>query len=961
MAATAAAVLCLAFGSPAQQVAVPPLLSAPGAERPVALEQAALAVETVGGLARMRLDLVVRNPNARVLEGSLDLPLAPGQEVVGFALDIDGAMRDAVPVPKARGRQVFESIARRNVDPALLERTAGNHFRLRVYPLPAGGTRRVRLVIDAAMRREGDGWRLPLPVSVLGQVPVADLQVAGGASATLVGGPRGLRLQPGRGARSARLTAEALAIAPGLALDFPAEAGPRAFTGQRGGAHYVLAELPVPVAPGVRRRLPGQVQLLWDASASGRRRDVAGELQLLDRYFRAVGEAEVSLRLLRDVGEDGGRFHVRGGDWQALRRALAAVVYDGATNLSDWAPTARGGDVLLVSDGLQDYGDRPFPALTGQRLYAIASGDADTDRLAALAEARGGRLVAWRGPAGLEQATRALLEEGMRVEALDGDGVDGLVAASRWVDDGLLRIAGRLRAPTGRIRATLVQGGQRREVALPVAADAPIRDQVPQAWAAWTLRTLGEAPERHRAGIERLGADFGLVTPGTSLLVLDDPADYVRYAIPAPPALQAQVAGLARDAERLREASRGERVERVAAAFAERQAWWERRFPKDAPPVAQPDLQVATAAAAVQARFSERALAAPIAPAPEAPPVVLDMPRAADAGPPPPSPAVSLDSVVVAGTADARAQGEPVASILLQPWEPDAPYARRLRDAPAGQLYALYLDERDSHADSTAFYLDVAGLLLQRGQRALALRVLSNLAELRLENRHVLRVLGYRLMQAEAWPEAVQVFRQVLEMAEEEPQSHRDLALALAAGGERQEAVRRLYDVVTGDWDARFAEIQLVALNELNQIVATSPRPLDTAFVDRRLLRNLPLDLRVALSWDSDNSDMDLWVTDPNGEKCYYAHTLTYQGGLISDDFTGGYGPEEFVLRDAKPGRYIVQSHYFGDRQQIVTGATTLTLRLSTGWGTARQRDQVVTLRLSGKDETVLVGEFEVE
>jgi uncharacterized protein YfaP (DUF2135 family) len=145
-----------------------------------------------------------------------------------------------------------------------------------------------------------------------------------------------------------------------------------------------------------------------------------------------------------------------------------------------------------------------------------------------------------------------------------------------------------------------------------------------------------------------------------------------------------------------------------------------------------------------------------------------------------------------------------------------------------------------------------------------------------------------------------------------------------------------------------------------NAIVATSPAPLDTGFVDRRLLRNLPLDLRVVLSWDSDNSDMDLWVTDPDGEKCFYSNRLTRQGGLISSDFTGGYGPEEFVLRDAKPGRYRVEAHYFGDRQQVVTGATTLAMTLSTGWSTARQQDQSVTLRLSGRDESVLVGEFEV-
>ena len=300
-------------------------------------------------------------------------------------------------------------------------------------------------------------------------------------------------------------------------------------------------------------------------------------------------------------------------------------------------------------------------------------------------------------------------------------------------------------------------------------------------------------------------------------------------------------------------------------------------------------------------------------------------------------------------------------SIQLQPWESDAPFARRLRDAAPGQVYALYLDERDSHRDSTAFYLDVGDILLRKGRRDEALRVLSNLAEMKLGNRHVLRVLGYRLMQAKAYDDAVRVFRDVLRLADEEPQSHRDLGLALAAAGDRQQAMVHLYDVVTRTWDPRFSEVEVVVLNELNALIATSPTPLDTSAIDRRLLRNMPLDLRVVLGWDSDNSDMDLWVTDPNGEKGYYGNPLTYQGGLLSDDFTGGYGPEEFVLRDAKPGTYKVEANFFGDRQQIVTGATTLTLTFSTGWGTPRQQDQTVTLRLSGQSETVMVGEFNVK
>ena len=48
------------------------------------------------------------------------------------------------------------------------------------------------------------------------------------------------------------------------------------------------------------------------------------------------------------------------------------------------------------------------------------------------------------------------------------------------------------------------------------------------------------------------------------------------------------------------------------------------------------------------------------------------------------------------------------------------------------------------------------------------------------------------------------------------------------------------------------------------------------------------------------------------------------------------------------------------DVSPIAIGATTLTLRLSTHWGSRRQQDQYVTLRLKDDAETVLVGEFEV-
>lgn len=948
-------------------VTAPPLMRATGAEQPIVLEAAAVEVELNGGLAQTTVDLTFRNPNARPLEGELQFPLHEGQQISAFALDIDGRMRSAVPVPKAQGQAVFEAIERRQVDPALLEKTEGNHFRLRVYPIPAQGTRRVRLSYVEALRPDGDGRRLPLPLDYARGANAVELRVlARGASVPQVDGGFGrVELKrDGKGGYAARIGREQL-VGNGLGLRFARAKSAQVYTQNLDGQHYFVAEVPV-AATTATRALPKRVGLLWDSSASGRKRDLAGELALLDRYFAALGDAQVHLIRLRDRAEQAGDFRVQGGDWRALREALKTTVYDGATDPGGWTPQADIEEYLLVSDGLFNYGQRRFPELgSGQRLYAInsAGNAADSGRLSALAEGHGGRLIAWQTPGAIESGARELLVSGTRLIDLEALGATDLVAESAYPQDGVLRVAGRLTAPAAKLK--LGFDGQA-PLELAIGAEAADSAYAARLWAGYRVRALGAEPELNRAGIARLSQQFGLVTPETSLLVLEAVPDYLEHDILPPAELRAEFDRLRSDQFVQREQARRSHLDEIAAQFEGTVQWWQKTWPKGRPPSPENEDKRRR-----RAGDSERAVAgyAPPMPMPMAAPAPSPVrEEAADAAA---AVAPSLDRIEVTGsriTAEDVAQSEADdggegrgATIALQAWRPDSPYAARLRKATPEQAYAIYLDERDGYAASTAFYLDVADVLLEKQQRALALRVLSNLAELDLENRHILRVLGYRLLQADEPTLAVPVFERVVRLAEEEPQSFRDLGLAYAAARDYQPAIDNLYQVVSRSWDSRFEGVALIALNELNAIVATSGQPLDTSAMDRRLLRNLPLDLRAVLSWDSDNSDMDLWVTDPNGERCFYQHTLTYQGGRISNDFTGGYGPEEFMLRDAKPGKYKVEANFYGDRQQLVTGATTLQLWLSTGFGTSRQQDRRVTLRLKQQSETVLVGEFEVK
>ena len=149
----------------------------------------------------------------------------------------------------------------------------------------------------------------------------------------------------------------------------------------------------------------------------------------------------------------------------------------------------------------------------------------------------------------------------------------------------------------------------------------------------------------------------------------------------------------------------------------------------------------------------------------------------------------------------------------------------------------------------------------------------------------------------------------------------------------------------------------------MNAVIAEARaknQTLDTSRVDPRFIAERPLDLRVILTWDTDNTDIDLHVTDPNGDEAFYGRALSYQGGRVSPDNTAGYGPEEFSLKAAKPGKYVVEVNFYGHTQQIISESATIQLDFFTGYGTPGVKKQSVTMRLKDAGERIFVGEFEV-
>jgi tetratricopeptide (TPR) repeat protein len=291
------------------------------------------------------------------------------------------------------------------------------------------------------------------------------------------------------------------------------------------------------------------------------------------------------------------------------------------------------------------------------------------------------------------------------------------------------------------------------------------------------------------------------------------------------------------------------------------------------------------------------------------------------------------------------------------------PFIKILKETATTARYEKYLELRKNYLYTPGFYFDVARFFFTQHDKKTGLQILSTIDDLNLEDYELYKMLGYELKIQGEFEEEINVFKKVLDWRPQEPQSYRDYGLALADAGKYQAAVDSLYTAITKNYDSDksgdFNGIEEIIVTEINNIIALH-KNVNTSKIDNDLIRPMPVDVRVVLNWNMNDTDMDLWVTDPRNEKCFYGNHVTKTGGRISDDFTSGYGPEHFMLKKAMKGTYKVQLHFFGESVQKISGGTTVLAEIYTHYGKPNQERKLITLQMEKDEEKegILVGEF---
>jgi tetratricopeptide (TPR) repeat protein len=909
-----------------------------------------------GPLAFTELHLTFLNPEARQIEGRFTITLPPGAAISRFAMNLPGGWQEAEVVERQQAQQIYEDFLHRKQDPALLEKKAGNQFNARIFPIPASGTKEIKISYSQQLAAREQPYRLYLKglpkIDKLEITAMVGEQVADKQASSLGGETISHKI----------VRVSKSDFAPDR--DFEV----RTQSTLEGLRHGNLAMMRVePALPTTRAPLES-LMLLVDTSASR----AAG-------FYPQVEQIGALLRELKQVYGGGAALHVacydqvvssvyRGSLGDFSRRDLDAILARRPLGASDlgralaWAGGVSGARrLLIVTDGISTSGHSEPDALHA----AVKRLASKVDRLDVMLMGGIREEAAMRG-----LVSGALEQDGL---LLDGDqpaqrlaqrlsrrtvsGIRVSVPGARWVWPS--RIDGAQAGDQVLVFADLpaaLPGGQ-----MNVALEGPISahhgatlatTKRPLLERAWVEARIAHLQRQQAVGavdpdmkgailkqILELSTKHRVLSDYTAMLVLETEQDYQRYNLKRTALADILVVGASGVEVQ-------QRTTPVIPAIVDQPppAW--RRPPR-------PDEQIRLRdSEAGRAEPRDHTAGAP----PSAAPVLVPKPSPA----PSPEPAakssargVEFDGRLVRGqsspppTADREAPSRRAPSARPSEVEFDARLsqgdgAQDSDDTPKGpaalsgklaDVMKLITDGKIEDALVTSLRWraeqpgDVMALialgeaLQANGNNGLAARVYGSIIDLFPSRADMLRFAGERLeaLGKVGLELAADAYAQAVKQRPDHALGHRLLAMAQARRGQHDAALSALEAGLSQSYRIERAGVQRILREDLGlvaaAIVARSSGRREE--LTQRLARfGAKIDdqpsLRFVLTWETDANDVDFHIRDGRGGHASYRSKQLPSGGELYADVTNGYGPECFTIpRTPEAFPYKLQIHYY--------------------------------------------------
>ena len=532
----------------------------------LSLKSYAVDVDATETMATVVVEQIFYNPGARMAEADFFFPLPAGAAASGLELKMGGKYYGGNLLPETRARSIYDQITRRFRDPALLECTGKDLYRCRVFPVPARADASVRfayrqpLVSDGTMRK----LVLPLDATRFNRAPARKfsltVRISTDKALQAIFCPTHAVTVKRIGLNKADVTLEARGayLAGDLAIHYAVEDAPlgavvSSYRPHAGRPGYFVLSLDAAFAKEKQKKAARDVVVAVDTSNSSGRNgvdtvavavaDALATLRPKDRYSLMAFSTEP--RVLCD-------FTHPGGDMKAtIREMFAKQPASGRTRLgaamigaSRQARSGRAGaGIILVTDGLETApGADPVVvardvAASGHRIGVCGVGHGvDAVRVDALGNSGEGDSAHPVNTRDLAKSVVHLLETTRAVPLTDivvevGGAMSIYPQRQRMLHPGeAILVAGRY-AKGGEVTVRVSSKVSGERVVRNLKVTLAKRGGEPAVARMWASRRVGHLldearakgdPGLHKEEIAALGRKHGIVTPHTSLLVLEE-------------------------------------------------------------------------------------------------------------------------------------------------------------------------------------------------------------------------------------------------------------------------------------------------------------------------------------------------------------------------------------------------------------------------------------------------------
>jgi Ca-activated chloride channel family protein len=142
--------------------------------RPLAIKSQRVTVEIQDGAAVTRVEQTFQNDSPSQLEAHYIFPLPKGAALSEFYLWVNGKKTKGEVLEKEKATTIYEGIVRRLADPGLLEYVDSDVFRMRVFPVPARGEQKVELTFSQVLNYSSGLYHYHYPLGATAKAQPSD-------------------------------------------------------------------------------------------------------------------------------------------------------------------------------------------------------------------------------------------------------------------------------------------------------------------------------------------------------------------------------------------------------------------------------------------------------------------------------------------------------------------------------------------------------------------------------------------------------------------------------------------------------------------------------------------------------------------------------------------------------------------------------------------------------------------